>query len=239
MRVFLTVSSVSLFVSTAAIAALLTFTDRVAFTDSVGTLLSEDFEGFSSDTRFNAILPEISDFSLEITKNSPDRVGGSFNIIESVPYQGGASDPAFQNSVNGSNFALIGIEDDGDNVGDVFSILFEYDVFAFGADFAKLNDNGVERSEIGFLDAQGNSLGTFTPPTEAGGTTRFFGFASDEGFRAVTFTAISGTNAGEGFGLDNMLYSEPTEVPLPASLPLLLAGIAAMRISRARKSLSD
>ncbi|MEL7345351.1 MAG: VPLPA-CTERM sorting domain-containing protein [Pseudomonadota bacterium] len=224
-------------VSSAAFAAIVTFTDRVAFTDATEPLLSEDFEGFDQDTGFASIAPEITDFSLSVTKNSPDLVGSGFNKIETQPYPFSSTSPANQNTIDGSSYAVVGLEDDGSNLGDVFSVLFDYDVFAFGADFAKLNDNDITRSRFDFLDADGNNVGGFVPDTQVNGSVRFFGFLSDQAFRTITVTAISGTTDGEGFGMDNLLYSaEPSEIPLPASLPLLAAGIAAFGFLRRSKA---
>lgn len=225
-------------VSTAALAALVTYEDRSAFIDAANDLASEDFEGFpedEGDRDFDDISSVISDFELQIEKLAGRNVPPGFNVVEVPPYQSPSNSPSMQNAPpDDSAYVLVGLIKDNQG-GDIFSILFDFPVYEFAADLTKVNDAYV-RSDITFLDENGGVVGQYRPLSEGGdGSTRFFGFISDTPFQTVSFTAIN-RSFSEGFGLDNVLYTKPAEIPVPASLPLLATGIALFGVLRGRKA---
>jgi hypothetical protein len=65
----------------------------------------------------------------------------------------------------------------------------------------------------------------------------FFGISSDDAFDAVRFvTNNAGAFTDDDFQLDTVLFSDAAPIPLPAGLPLLIAGLGALGIVRARRN---
>lgn len=74
------------------------------------------------------------------------------------------------------------------------------------------------------------SIGDHTGPAASSST--FFGIISDVAFTTIGYNL----SAGSGSLSDNLTYgSFVPAVPLPASLPLLVAGIGALGVARRRK----
>jgi len=162
------------------------------------------------------------DLTLQTTGSDVER--DSRNQIEAQPLRFSAFD------VDGSTIAQVLLR----NSGDTFTISFGTAITAFGADVASMNDF-VSRSSITVAGT------TFEPPALPVGATddvvQFLGFTSDMPFTSVTFNFLNGS---DGFGVDNVAYgtlndAPPSAVPLPASLPLLLAGFAGLTALRRRK----
>ena len=112
--------------------------------------------------------------------------------------------------VDGSTIANVSL----DPLGSLL-LTFEDPIMAFGADFAHLN-NDIHRTEM--LVAGVSFLPPIVPATEK----RFYGFASDTPVYVIAFRGLAGTS-GDGFGIDNVSYSEECGVhaagtPEPSTL---------------------
>lgn len=117
------------------------------------------------------------------------------------------------------------------NQQNLITLDFGQEINAFGADF----------SGLGSLFA--DLLGTDESVTIASSfqSAGFFGFISDESFSSLRFRTATGIGFGSQlFSLDNLSSGTATDlapIPLPATLPLMLAafgGIGFMRRRRAR-----
>jgi hypothetical protein len=101
-------------------------------------------------------------------------------------------------------------------------------VFGFGAIFADVDVPNT--SSLQFFGLSGASLGTFFVPTFNNGLS-FLGVIFDEPVLRVRITSGNsplGPNDGGGVdvvALDDFLYSEPQQVPEPATLTLLGVGL--------------
>lgn len=107
---------------------------------------------------------------------------------------------------------------------------FSTAIEAFGAYFT-----GVQRADATLTYIDGSTT-TLTLPTAslASGGTSFFGF-TDFGRSITSISYFTGTG-GDFVGVDDIRYQTAgvtaTPIPLPASLPLLLAGFGALSLVR-------
>ncbi|MEQ3708321.1 MAG: VPLPA-CTERM sorting domain-containing protein [Tateyamaria sp.] len=109
-----------------------------------------------------------------------------------------------------------------------FSIFFDADVT--DATFSMITNTGIS-SFTALLD--GEEVETFRGLTTVNSTLNFFGFA-DILFDEIRI-AVGGFNSA--MLLDNLAYNVeiPPTVPVPASLPLMLGGLGAFGVMRARR----
>lgn len=117
----------------------------------------------------------------------------------------------------------------------------------FGVIFSDVEQAAT--TALQFFDTEGNSLGAFAAPPQAGANGfSFLGAFTTDGSDAIARVRITlGTtalglgvldNPGGGVDLvamDDFLYGNPTAVPEPASLSLLGAGVLAAIAKRRRK----
>lgn len=175
------------------------FTDRTAFEAASGAgLATETFDGIVTDTSFAGAPVTIG--ALTISAEEPGAFG---NQLIDAPAVLGEVDG---NGTTAINFFTTATED--------AAISFAAPVLAFGADFFNLNDISL-RTEIVILD------GIFQPAITADDTLSFFGVISDTAFSSVTFAGLE----NDVFGVDNV-STLTAAVPLPATLPMLIVGIA-------------
>ncbi|MEP1199263.1 VPLPA-CTERM sorting domain-containing protein [Tateyamaria sp.] len=108
------------------------------------------------------------------------------------------------------------------------SIFFDADLT--DATFSMITNTGIS-SFTALLDGQ--EVQTFRGLTTLNSTSNFFGFA-DILFDEIRI-AVGGFNSA--MLLDNLAYNveTPPTVPLPASLPLMLGGLAAFGVMRVRR----
>lgn len=62
-----------------------------------------------------------------------------------------------------------------------------------------------------------------------------FNFANLTNLRSFTFTGFGGTRGGFSFSLDDIAVNQTAPIPLPAGLPLLLAGLGGLVVIRRRR----
>ena len=116
---------------------------------------------------------------------------------------------------------------------------FGRNVTAFGADVSGLNVLSGDRSALLVSGAFDGTVQTLSV-SDAVGSGGFFGIVSSTGFDSVTLGTDSGAFlfggtvpfGGETFNLDNVAVSA---VPLPATLPLLLAAFGSVALLRRRR----
>jgi len=190
----------------AAFSATTSFTDRVSFVAASGATSVQDFESQTVGTDLRAAPIDLGDFSMAVVSV----FGLDFNIISNSSL----------NAPNATIFAHMGLGD-----GETFTLTFDSAIKAFGADFGGLNDD-LQRSQFEVFGE------TILAPVQVGQVQGFFGFVSDVAFTSLI---IRGRAETEGAGIDNITY-HVAPVPLPASLPLLLAGIGLLGLSRRRKA---
>lgn len=188
-----------------------TFTDRSEFESVVGagSLLRQDFNGFTSDINLREGSLTIGDFTLAGNGNRTYIDTPNFRQPDKV--------------VDGTTVATVYATESSSS-----SLSFFDGIGSFGADFADFSENRDTR----FKFSDGTTL---SPILDASGS-GFFGFIADSQISSFGFQAF-GIN--DGIGIDNIAYSaftlegdgEPTAVPTPA--PLL--GVIGMGIAAIRK----
>lgn len=112
------------------------------------------------------------------------------------------------------------------------TFVFDDAIRAFGGDF-NLAEPGGEGFGItvGTSNGSAHTLGNEIPNSTNG----FWGFVSTDLFTTVSFgpgTQTSGGGFREAYTLDDLTTAP---VPLPAALPLLLAGLGGLAMVRRRK----
>lgn len=116
------------------------------------------------------------------------------------------------------------IDGDGGTASEISEWLFPQEVTAVGFDFFDVR--------AGRLTLEVDGVTSQVSPVDGDG---FFGFLSSTAVTEVTFG--NATNLINEFDLDNLQFgsADVAAVPLPATLPLLLAGFAAMGIARRKR----
>ncbi len=185
-------------------AATTVFNDRASFDLAAGSTTLVDFNSFASEVSFQNTPLDVGPFSIVGTGTEQfDR-----NFIDIAPVQFSGFD------VDGTTIANMVTATDG-----MVTLTFDAAIFAFGADFAALNDNDVRT----MISAAGDTL---TPSVTAGNTVRFFGFTSDTAFSSITFT---GNNLSDGFGMDNVSFGGLAGgIPEPTTWAMLIFGFGAI-----------
>ncbi|MEM8637485.1 MAG: PEP-CTERM sorting domain-containing protein [Cyanobacteria bacterium P01_G01_bin.54] len=177
-----------------------TYTDRAAFQAAAGTTVLEDFNSFTEDASFagGGVL-DVGDFTLSGTSPFP-----AFNLVD-VPPDNTIS--AFR--IDGTPFVSTIT-----NTVDSFTIEFESEISAFGAEFNYISDDSLSRVRTTSVDLGLGEPSIEIPFLQPG----FFGFVSDTKFSSLTFTS----NTGDTWSLDNVEYAV-AEVPEPGMLVCLAA----------------
>ena len=187
-------------------AATMIFTDRTAFNTAAGATTLVDFNSFTTEVNFRTTPLDVGPFS--IAGSGPGQ--GSRNRIDIPP----AQFPSFD--IDGTNLVNMFVGSQSS-----VEITFDAPVFAFGADFSRLNDGAV-RTQI---SGAGES---FVPPVDGG--IRFFGFTSDTAFSNVRFENATGTTNSDGFSLDNVSFASAAvgAVPEPTTWAMMIIGFGAI-----------
>ena len=191
-------------------AALIAFNDRTAWEAAVGgTFLTEDFSTTPSGVyEFSPI--DVGDFTVSVAGST---FGSTWHNISST-----GSGGALVNSVNGTQQLNVATGDEGGT-----TLAFDFDIYAFGADFAHVSDS---RTTSFFIDGIQLEIPFLSPG--------FFGFVSDTAF-SDTFLALTGGLA-DGFGMDNLVYAATrSSVPAPPAIILLGLGLLGIGLTRQRQ----
>ncbi|NDY93145.1 PEP-CTERM sorting domain-containing protein [Ideonella livida] len=100
---------------------------------------------------------------------------------------------------------------------------------AFGGYFTGLQTSfsGTTQMVITFDDGQTQTLNV---PVNVNGGASYFGFTNTNTFQSVTLSNVS----SDAWGVDNITFATAAAVPEPASLALMLAGLAAVGGTRRR-----
>jgi len=129
-----------------------------------------------------------------------------------------------------------GVLNDVVNQGASADTLFSFDapILGFGGDWDLAGPGGVGTG-IAITTMGG---GSFVVTEEIPSTlvNDFWGFISDMEFSSLSFVEGTQANGVETYTLDNLTTGGVAPVPLPAGLPLLLAGLGGLAALRRKKS---
>ena len=178
------------------------FTDRTAFLAALASFETEDLNGVGADISFNGADATVG--ALTFRNDNGTSLGEVDAPDPEVQFPGSFD-------IDGTTLAnfFVGF--------DSATIALAEEVTAFGADWASLNGTGSQ-----IFSAGGAEISP-APASAANGVIQFYGFISDMPFSTVTISGVQ--NEGDGFSGDNFVFGAAV-VPLPASLPLLLTGLA-------------
>ena len=208
-----------MFIATEASATLTAFTNRTAFENAIvglgGTVSNETFNSFTSDTSFLGTPLDVGAFSLF----SSEANTGVDDLIDVSPF-GGVS--ASDRNLDGTPYVQGDVNTKGGGT-DIFNIVFDAPIFAFGTEFQSIGGTGSgEGIEI---------LGEFF---EFSSRPAFFGVVGTIG---ETFVQIDIVGDDAVFGLDNFAFaSAVTDVPEPTTLALFGLGPAGLGFMRRRRA---
>lgn len=201
-------------------------TDRAAFEAQFAGVTVEDFGPQAAFPIASGILNSATD---ETTANGVAIRPG--DIVDGVTFSTPVGTGLFFNIDAGGGFTggfLDGLGSANENL----TIAFDVPQSAFGFS----TNSGLMRTfdlAIGFAGG-----GTFTGSyrTPGAGALVFFGFTSDA--KDISSVVIDGTS-GFNFAIDDFTFPAvappATPIPLPAGLPLLLAGLGTLALMRRRR----
>ena len=183
-----------------------TFFSRGDFTANADRFVTETFNSARADRPFSGAGLRFDGFSVQ----HEGSLGSPFNTLDVQP----AVDPVA--SIDGSPFLYAGLRN-----GETLSFVFDEPVNSFAADFAGVDDNQTRGLLVSIEGEDGVSH-------DISQLVSFLGLISDIEFDKVI---IAGHNQADlGFGIDNLSFGQTAVVPLPASLPMLLAGLAGLGV---------
>lgn len=165
------------FASFNANAAVVIFTDRMAWEAAAGSFSEENFNSYTNGVSYEFSPIDVGDFTVSVSGST---YGSSWHFIG----------PAFNaNDVNGTGQLNIATGDLGGT-----NLAFDKLITGFGANWSGVSNDRTTSIIIG------NEV--IDLPNINGG---FFGFISDVAFTSVDFVLTSG--AADGFAIDNVVYS--------------------------------
>lgn len=194
------------------------FTSEADYLTAIGGTgdISESFDAFTQDQSFRNTSLDVGPFTL--SSFGEEQNAGTQNQIDASPFS--FNDFA---DLNGTPFAHIFLS--SDLGGTIATFTFDTAITGFGAMFRELSANTILILET--------NTGTETINQDIGLDAAFFGFVLDMGQTAtsITFMSTDVADVGDGFGIDDVVLAnvDPIAVvPLPAGLPLFLAGLGAL-----------
>ena len=203
-------------------ATIMTYTNRALFEAALATFQEDTFNDVSTDT----IIPRFPDPGTNYLDRGPytwQELGNdlsNYNMIDVSPFV------SPDHNVDGTPFLRAAVV-----LGSQATRLratFDDPIFAFGFDYANLNDGGAgldlllgTATEQEGVDPDSELVSLLASLSEDG----FFGVISTDNFTQVTFQARGDTGTGEGFGIDNVVYGPAASVPEPTTLLLLGTGL--------------
>lgn len=211
MKKLFAVLTVALFAPAAAHAAVINSVDRATFQAAVmgGSIDGEDFDGltnFSTLTSLNGVSYSASMGDVVVTDE----------YLTSTTPQGIGSTSAL--ATTGTHFFL---------ADETVTFVFDTAITAFAIDINTFADtDGAYTATLNTGDVVNSIFEVFGGQV----TGQFIGFVSDTAFTSLTIAAITGLP----YTLDTLVWGDaadlnPSEVPLPAALPLFLIGLAGLR----------
>lgn len=187
------------------------FTNEAAFTNAAGSLSTETFNSFTSDTSFRTSSVPLTDFRLT-SFGTPPLNSLNRNRIDRPTLAA----PSL--NINGTT-QIDGITSNDEGFG--FNVNFNSPITAFGATFNGISDLPAGTPATTRLRVGADVVGSGTPtpfiPFIALGSTGFYGFIASGNFTTITFEAASTNAANDIFGADNFLYTSITPVPFEFS----------------------
>lgn len=112
---------------------------------------------------------------------------------------------------------------------DIFTISFDYDVFAVGFDVNELN-----ASALTYRDDIGHEILEALKITDVWNESTFFGVISDTAFRSFSLIGNGDQTLNATYGFDALTYSANTKVPTPSTIIIFSLGVI-MLIAGRRK----
>lgn len=190
---------------TAIPAAASTFSSETLFLDAANPVVTEDFEDAPlSGSPSSGALSSIDFGGFEVS-SSPN----ALKVLDSNNFGAGNTTPG------GSNYLLV--DTDVGFVTGITTFTFDSLLSAFGFWYSDAEGSGT----ISFGGQ------TFALSATGNGGSSFFGYVGNTFVDSFTIDFGDDSN----FGIDDVSYAP---VPLPAGLPLLLAGLGALAIARRR-----
>ncbi len=212
------------------------FTDSAAFNAAAGALTTESFDGPASDfggnSDGNVINPTTTVDVLGNADNTPIGLSGDGFFTGEVDSSNKVSSDGAEIRFNTGSIFGFGLSDIEDNDGSS-----TFDVTEIAVRFG--GENWLFSDILGLTD----SANTTDPILSIGlASVPFIGILSDTAFDGFTLihgntvaNLTGGSNEGLQFGALNLATDTPAPVPLPAGLPLLLAGLGAFGLIRRRR----
>jgi hypothetical protein len=103
---------------------------------------------------------------------------------------------------------------------DIFTVSFDYDVFAVGFDVNELN-----ATSLSYRDDIGNEILAALKVTDVWNASTFFGVISDRAFRSFSLVGNGDPQLNATYGFDALSYTAATKVPTPATLLIFVSGL--------------
>lgn len=110
---------------------------------------------------------------------------------------------------------------------DIFTVSFDYDVFAVGFDVNELN-----ATSLNYIDDIGNEILAALKVTDVWNASTFFGVISDKAFRSFSLVGNGDPNLNATYGFDALSYTAATKVPSPATLLIFVSGLLVLLAMR-------
>jgi hypothetical protein len=197
----------------------------------LGPTVSQDFDGFSSDTPFHTTSVNVGiglaqmTVSLETDPMVSPSMGPNVNTVDTGEL--GLGQP-----LNGTPYLSMTLLSRGDGTaGDSLVLQFDRPISAFGAMFREVNDpidGSNDPRSVFFIDGV-SVTGSPVVDDPSMDSPRFIGFIDD--MNPFDEVRIQATNADETFAIDDVLIAtgEANLIPVPAALPagLVAIGLAA------------
>jgi len=109
---------------------------------------------------------------------------------------------------------------------DIFTVSFDYDVFAVGFDVNELN-----ATSLNYVDDIGNEILAALKVTDVWNASTFFGVISDSAFRSFSLVGNGDPNLNATYGFDALSYTARVSVPTPTTIILFISSLVILLMS--------